>query len=235
MAEGIMRRRILEGIMERGVTVLDPSSTYVDDTVVIGQDSILYPSTLLEGKTEIGEGCVIGPQVHISNSRLADRVVVRDGCVITESVLEDGVTVGPFAHVRPGTILRKGAKIGNFVEVKRSDVGSGSKANHLSYLGDAEIGAGVNIGAGTITCNYDGFRKSKTIIEDGVFVGSDSQFVAPVRVGRGALIAAGSTITRDVPPDALAISRVTQENKKGWAKKRGARLKAHNKKVERLR
>ncbi len=237
VAEGIVRRRVLERIMEQGVTVLDPSSTYVDDTVVIGQDSILYPSTLLEGKTEIGEGCVIGPQVHIGNSRLANGVVVRNGCVITESVLEDGVIVGPFAHLRPGTILRKRAKIGNFVEVKRSDVGSGSKANHLSYLGDAEIGTGVNIGAGTITCNYDGVRKAKTIIEDGVFVGSDTQFVAPVRVGKGSLIAAGSTITRDIPPDALAISRVPQENKKGWAKKRGSRPKAHNnnKKMERLR
>jgi bifunctional UDP-N-acetylglucosamine pyrophosphorylase/glucosamine-1-phosphate N-acetyltransferase len=152
-------------------------------------------------------------------------VVVRDHSVVTESVLEDWVTVGPFAHLRPGTVLRREAKIGNFVEVKKSEIGEGSKANHLAYLGDAVIGKGVNIGAGSITCNYDGVKKSQTIIEDDVFVGSDTQFIAPVRVGRGATIAAGSTITQDVPPGSLAIGRARQVNKKSWSKRKSKKAK----------
>jgi bifunctional UDP-N-acetylglucosamine pyrophosphorylase/glucosamine-1-phosphate N-acetyltransferase len=156
---------------------------------------------------------------------LGNGVLVRNGCVVKESILEDTVSVGPFTHLRAGTVLKKEVRIGNFVEIKKSELGKGSKATHLSYIGDAEIGKGVNIGAGTITCNYDGNKKSKTVIGDGVFVGSDTQLVAPVKVGRKAMIAAGSTITRDVPPGALAINRVQQENKTGWVKKRNLRAK----------
>ncbi|HEX9758634.1 MAG TPA: bifunctional UDP-N-acetylglucosamine diphosphorylase/glucosamine-1-phosphate N-acetyltransferase GlmU [Nitrospiria bacterium] len=225
VAETMMRRQILENLMDRGVTVIDPATTYVDEEVLVGQDSVLYPSTFLEGRTQIGEGCVIGPWVHIIDSCLGNGVLVRNGCVVKESILEDTVSVGPFTHLRAGTVLKKEVRIGNFVEIKKSELGKGSKANHLSYIGDAEIGKGVNIGAGTITCNYDGNKKSKTVIGDGVFVGSDTQLVAPVKVGRKAMIAAGSTITRDVPPGALAINRVQQENKTGWVKKRNLRAK----------
>ncbi len=151
--------------------------------------------------------------------------MIKDYCVIEESQIESHVSVGPFAHLRPGSLLRKRSKVGNFVEMKKSELGEGSKANHLSYLGDATIGNAVNIGAGTITCNYDGHKKDRTIIEDGVFIGSDSQLLAPVTIGAGSLIAAGTTVTKDVPSDALAISRPKQENRTGWAKRRRARQK----------
>jgi bifunctional UDP-N-acetylglucosamine pyrophosphorylase/glucosamine-1-phosphate N-acetyltransferase len=147
-------------------------------------------------------------------------VVVKDHCLIEEAVIEQGASIGPFAHLRPGTVVRRDARVGNFVELKKTDLGAGSKANHLTYLGDATIGAGVNIGAGTITCNYDGVKKSNTVIEDDVFVGSDTQFIAPVRVGKGAVIAAGTTVTEDVPADALVIGRVPQSVKPGWAKRK---------------
>ena len=230
MAEKIMRRRVLENLMDRGVTVMDPATTYVDEDVWIGQDSVLYPSTFLEGRTQVGEGCIIGPWVHITDSCLGNGVWVRNGCVVKESTLEDRVSVGPFTHLRPGTVLKKEVRIGNFVEIKKSEFGEGSKANHLSYIGDTELGKDVNIGAGTITCNYDGIKKSKTVIGDGVFIGSDTQLVAPVKVGRKAMIAAGSTVTRDIPPGALAINRVHQENKAGWVKKRNLRAKGRARK-----
>ena len=218
-AEKIIRRRIADKLMAQGVTLLDPENSRIDATVVIGQDTVVYPWTLIEGTTQIGEDCVISSHVRITNSQLGRGVVVQDHSVIAESVLEDHVSVGPFAHLRPGNLLRRKAKVGNFVEMKKTEIGEGSKANHLTYLGDAIIGKGVNIGAGSITCNYDGVKKSQTIIEDDVFVGSDTQFIAPVRVGRGATIAAGSTITQDVPPGSLAIGRVRQVNKKDWARK----------------
>jgi bifunctional UDP-N-acetylglucosamine pyrophosphorylase / glucosamine-1-phosphate N-acetyltransferase len=213
-------RRIGDRHMMAGVTLLDPETTWIDADVVIGPDTVIYPNVRLEGGTRIEEDCVIHSNTRISNCRLGTGVTVKDACVLTDSVLEDGVSVGPFAHLRPGTVLHKGARIGNFVETKKAELGEGSKANHLSYLGDAQIGKEVNIGAGTITCNYDGVSKHRTIIEDRVFVGSDTQFIAPVRVGRGAVIGAGSTITQDVPPDSLAIGRAKQEIKKAWAKKR---------------
>ena len=153
---------------------------------------------------------------------IGNRVEILDHCVFRDSQVEDDATLGPFAHLRPRVLVRKGAKIGNFVETKKTELGEGSKANHLSYLGDATIGKGVNIGAGTITCNYDGVRKSETIIGDGVFIGSDTQLVAPVTVGAGSVIAAGTTVTQNVPPDSLAISRVTQVTRPGWAAKRRA-------------
>jgi bifunctional UDP-N-acetylglucosamine pyrophosphorylase/glucosamine-1-phosphate N-acetyltransferase len=219
-AEKIMRKRTANRLMAEGVTLLDPETTCIDDTVVIGRDTMVYPWTFIEGDSRIGEDCVIFSHVRISNSHLGQGVVVKDHSVITESVLEDHVSIGPFAHLRPGNVVRQGAKIGNFVEVKKSEIGEGSKANHLTYLGDAIIGKDVNIGAGTITCNYDGTQKFQTIIGDHVFVGSDTQFIAPVKVGPGSTIAAGSTITKDVPPGSLAIGRARQVNKKGWAKKK---------------
>jgi bifunctional UDP-N-acetylglucosamine pyrophosphorylase / glucosamine-1-phosphate N-acetyltransferase len=219
-AEKIMQKRTLDRLMAEGVTLINPEATRIDSTVEVGRDTVIYPWTLIEGKTQIGEDCVISSNVRISNCRLGNRVTVKDHSVMSESVLEDLASVGPFAHLRPGTCVRRGARIGNFVEVKKSEIGEGSKANHLAYLGDAVIGKDVNIGAGSITCNYDGVNKWKTIIEDNVFVGSDSQFIAPVKVGRGATIAAGSTITEDVPPGSLAIGRAKQVNKKGWTRKK---------------
>jgi bifunctional UDP-N-acetylglucosamine pyrophosphorylase/glucosamine-1-phosphate N-acetyltransferase len=215
--ESAMRERIRRRWMDEGVTLLDPARIWIDDAVVIGADTVIAPGAWLEGETVVGSGCRIGPSSRITHSRLGNGVTVKDGCVIDEAVIEDHVSIGPFAHLRPGTVLRRDARVGNFVELKMADLGVGSKANHLSYLGDTVIGAGVNIGAGTITCNYDGVKKSRTVIEDNVFVGSDSQFVAPVTVGKGAIVAAGTTVTENVPPDALVIGRARQLVKKGWA------------------
>jgi len=223
-AEEILRKRIIEDWMAKGVTLVDPNRIQIDAAVKIGRDSILHPDVSLEGTTILGEGSEIYSS-RIKDSRIGKGVLIKDFCVIEESRIESGCIIGPFAHLRPGTVIRKGAKVGNFVEIKKSDLGVGSKANHLSYIGDAMIGKGVNIGAGTITCNYDGRKKEKTIIEDGVFIGSNSQLVAPVRIGARSLIAAGATITEDVPPDTLAISRTRQENKKGWVKKKRLRAK----------
>ncbi len=221
-AEAVLRKRINAHWMAEGVTLIDPAQIRIDAAVTIGRDSVLHPGVTLEGKTQVGEDCVLYPS-RIKNSRLGQGVVIKDHCLIEEAEIESEVSVGPFAHLRPGTLLRKGAKVGNFVEIKKSELGEGSKANHLTYLGDTVVGKGVNIGAGTITCNYDGRKKYQTIIEDEVFIGSDTQLVAPVRVGARSLIAAGSTITRNVPPDTLAISRVKQENKEGWTKKRSSK------------
>jgi len=224
--EGLLRERKLQQLMADGVTILDPLSTYVDQDVVVGKDTILYPNVLLEKKTVIGSECVVYPNVRISASTLEDNVTVLDSCLISESRVRSGSQIGPFAHLKNHTDIGKQVRIGNFVEIKKSVVGDKSKAAHLSYLGDADIGRGVNIGAGTITCNYDGFQKHKTTIEDDVFIGSDSQLIAPVIVKKGAYVAAGSTVTRDVPEDALAIARSHQENKEGWAKmKRQSKLK----------
>ncbi len=222
MAEAVVRRQLCAKWMEAGVTLRDPATTCLDADVEIGKDTVLHPHVTLEGKTRIGEDCVIRSHSRITDSLLGHRVVVQDSCVIREARLDDDSTVGPFAHLRPGAVLRRAAKVGNFVEMKKADLGEGSKANHLSYLGDAKIGRGVNIGAGTITCNYDGVHKHETVIEDEVFVGSDSQFIAPVTVGRGSVVAAGSTITNDVPADALAIARSQQVNRPGWAARRRA-------------
>lgn len=217
--EAIVRERIRRQWMAQGVTMLDPARVLIDTDVTIGSDTVLAPGVWLEGATEIGAACVIGAGSHIMSSRLGEGVEIKDHCVIDRAMIEDGASVGPFAHLRPDTVLRRKSKVGNFVELKKTDLGAGSKANHLTYLGDATIGADVNIGAGTITCNYDGEHKHRTVIEDGVFVGSDTQFVAPVRVGKGAVVAAGATVTADVPEDALVISRVKQVVKPGWAKR----------------
>ncbi len=219
-AEALMRDRINRKWMLEGVTMIDPDSTFIGDEVLLGRDTILYPNVRLEGRTRLGEGCIVYSGSRIEKSVIGRSVTVKDCSVIEESDIAAGASIGPFAHLRPGCVIGERARIGNFVEVKKSTVGEGSKANHLSYIGDATIGRDVNIGAGVITCNYDGFDKYPTVIEDGVFVGSDAQLVAPVTIGKGALIAAGATITRNVPPDALAISRAPQDVREGFASRR---------------
>jgi bifunctional UDP-N-acetylglucosamine pyrophosphorylase/glucosamine-1-phosphate N-acetyltransferase len=219
-ASALMRKRIVEGLTDSGVVFVDPDAVYIDYDVKIGADAVIYPNVYLEGGTRIGRDSVIYPNTRIKDSLLGSGVIVRDSTVIDNSTVRDKASVGPFAHIRPGSVIGPDAKIGNFVELKKSVVGRASKASHLSYLGDALIGRDVNIGAGTITCNYDGKHKHLTVIEDGVFVGSDTQLVAPVKISKGAYIGAGSTITRDVPRDALAISRMPQKHYKDWAKKK---------------
>ncbi len=216
VAEAVLRERIATRWMLDGVTMLDPRSTFIGDDVVIGRDTVLYGNLRLEGRTRIGERCTLYPGSRLVNAELADGVAIKDCCVIEESRIGPDAAVGPFAHLRPGSVLAARAKAGNFVELKKTTLGEGSKANHLSYLGDTTVGKDVNIGAGVITCNYDGFEKFRTVIGDGVFVGSDAQLVAPVTIGKGSLIAAGATITKDVPDDALAISRVPQSVRVGF-------------------
>ena len=215
-----LRSTRADELMAAGVTIVDPASTWIGADVTVGADTVLHPGTYLEGTTRIGRACVINSGVRIVDSTLDDHVVINNFCVIRESHIASGAVVGPFAHLRPLADVGENAHIGNFVELKKTRVGKGSKANHLAYLGDATIGERVNVGAGTITCNYDGTHKHPTIIEDGAFIGSDTQLVAPVRVGTGAYVAAGSSITEDVPPGALAISRGRQVNKPGWVEKR---------------
>ena len=223
-AEQVIRRQIRQRWLDAGVRMVDPASTWIDAGVTIGKDSVLYPNVMLEGSTVIGEDTIVRSGTRITDCTIGHRVEILDHCVFRDSHIEDDTTLGPFTHLRPHVLVRKGAKIGNFVEAKKVELGEGSKANHLSYLGDAKIGKGVNIGAGTITCNYDGVRKAETIIEDGVFIGSDTQLVAPVTVGAGSVVAAGTTVTQNVPLDSLVISRVTQVTRPGWAAKRRALL-----------
>ncbi len=222
VVEEAMRHRIRSRWLNAGVTMPDPRATYIDDSVTIGMDTVLYPGVTLEGQTRIGSGCVIRSASRITNSRVGKAVTIRDSSVVENAVIEDHAVIGPFAHVRPGSVLRKQSKVGNFVEVKNTDLGAGSKANHLTYLGDTTIGKRVNIGAGTITCNYDGYKKDRTTIEDEAFIGSDTQLIAPVRVGKGAVVGSGSTITEDVPAHALALSRSPQVTQDDWAAKRRA-------------
>lgn len=218
----MVRQTKNEELMAAGVTIEDPATTYIDPDVTVGPDTVIHPGVYLEGRTRIGAACEIHAGVRIVDSVLADRVVVHNFTVIVGSRIGPGARVGPFAHIRPESDVEAEARVGNFVELKKTVLGARSKANHLSYLGDATVGADVNVGAGTITCNYDGRQKHPTVIEDEVFIGSDTQLIAPVRVGRGAYVAAGSTITDDVPPGALAIARARQVNKEGWAAKRSA-------------
>jgi bifunctional UDP-N-acetylglucosamine pyrophosphorylase / glucosamine-1-phosphate N-acetyltransferase len=207
-------------LMDAGVTIFRPETVTIDAAVEVGADTVIEPYVQLLGETTVGSDCRIRSHSIVENSRIGDRVLVRPSCVIAESEISQGAQVGPFAHVRPGCVIGEGAHIGNYVETKNIRMGSGSKANHLTYLGDAEIGKGTNIGAGTITCNYDGVNKHRTLIGDGVFVGSDSTLVAPIVIGEGAYIAAGSCITEDVPADALALGRAHQTTKPEWARKR---------------
>jgi bifunctional UDP-N-acetylglucosamine pyrophosphorylase/glucosamine-1-phosphate N-acetyltransferase len=221
-----MRLAKCRQLMADGVTVFYPATCVIDADVEIAPDSVIEPFVQLLGKTRIGTACRVRSYSVIRDSEIGDGVMVRPGCVIEEARIGTRAVVGPFSHLRPGTEIGESAHVGNFVETKKIKLGKGSKANHLTYLGDAEIGAGVNIGAGTITCNYDGINKHKTVIEDGVFIGSDSTLVAPVRVGKGAYVGAASCITNDVPADALAVGRARQVVKEGWAlEKRSARKK----------
>jgi len=212
----VLRGRINRELMLSGVTMIDPATVYIDRGVRVGRDSVIHPGVAILGDTVIGERCEIGQGALIRDCTLADDVVVKAGSVMEQAIVHEEVAIGPMAHLRPGSELSAQVKIGNFVETKKVFMGVGSKASHLTYLGDATIGSQVNIGCGTITCNYDGVRKHQTVIEDGVFVGSDVQLVAPVRVGRNSLIAAGTTVTKDIPADSLAISRTPQTNKEGW-------------------
>jgi len=221
----LMRRRINTDLMRAGVTLVDPAATYIEPQVRIGEDTVVHPGVHLRGATVIGRDCLIEPGAMLTDSVLADRVHIKAGSVIEGSEIGAGSAVGPMAHLRPGTVLVGENKIGNFVETKKARLGRKSQASHLTYIGDAEVGERVNFGCGTITCNYDGVNKYQTTVGDDVFVGSDVQFIAPVTIGSGSLIGAGSTITRDVPPDALAISRSEQKNVEGWAAKKRAKQK----------
>ncbi len=216
----ILRARINHAHMVAGVTLIDPDTTYIDDGVVIGADTTIYPGAHVRGNTTIGNNCTIETGVVIDNCTIADHSYIKASSALEDSALGEHSTVGPMAHLRPGTVLCGNNKIGNFVETKKSIIGERSQASHLTYIGDAELGRDVNLGCGTITCNYDGVNKHKTIIEDGVFVGSDTQFIAPVTIGRNSLIGAGSTITKDVPADALALSRSEQRIIAGWRKRK---------------
>jgi bifunctional UDP-N-acetylglucosamine pyrophosphorylase/glucosamine-1-phosphate N-acetyltransferase len=230
VANEVLRQAKLKDLMLSGVTMVDPKTTYVDQTVEVGKDTILYPNCHLQGGTKIGERCILEPNSKVSDSIVGNDVTIRSNSVITESKIEEGASIGPFSHLRPLSEVKTKAKIGNFVEVKKSSIGKGSKANHLAYIGDSFLGESVNIGAGTIFCNYDGFEKHPTVIGDRVFVGSNVELVAPVKVGNGSTIGAGSTITKDVPEGALAISRTKQKNIKGWSKKiENRRKKVKNK------
>ena len=221
----LMKDRIIKRWKDRGVNFIDTGSVFLSSSTHIGKGTVVYPNVHLEGNTRIGRDCTIYPNVRICESVIEDGAVIKDSTLIESSVVKERALVGPFAHLRPGSEIGVKAKIGNFVEVKKSIIGPGTKASHLSYLGDAKIGRDVNIGAGTITCNYDGHSKDVTTIEDGVFIGSDSQLIAPVRVGKGAYLGAGSTITKDVPSKALALSRVEQVNIEGWVTKRESKMR----------
>jgi len=216
----IVRQTKNAELMAAGVTIEDPQTTYVDPGVTIGADTILHPGVSLEGRTTIGGGCEIHSGVRIVDSTVGDRVTVNNHCVVTDSSLASDSRVGPFAHLRAGAVVGDHARVGNFVELKKTTLGPGSKAMHLTYLGDAEIGAKVNIGAGTITCNYDGVSKNQTTIEDGAFIGSDSQLIAPVTVGKGAYVGSGTTVRDNVPAGALAVSAGRQRNLDGWVDKK---------------
>lgn len=220
LAAAELRRRKNDDLARRGVVFLDAASAWIEWDVRIGPRTVVQPFVVVEGKTRIGADVRVGPHVHIMSSVLGDRVRVLSSTVMEDTVVERDAQVGPFSRFRPGTRVRAGAKVGNFVEMKNTDFGPGSKAQHLSYLGDSRVGEGVNVGAGTITCNYDGVRKNPTRIEAGAFIGSGTELVAPVTVGRGAYVAAGSTITEDVPAGALAIARARQAVKPGWARER---------------
>ena len=220
-AAEVLRERKMLALSDKGVTVHDPHNSWIDLDVTIGADTTIYSSVIIEGKSVIGSQCRLYPFVHIINSRVGNRVKILGSTVIEESVIESDAQVGPFSRIRPNTIIRSGAKVGNFVEMKNTVFGKKSKAGHLSYLGDCDVEKEVNIGAGTITCNYDGKKKSKTVIEAGAFIGSGTELIAPIKIGKKAYVGAGSTITKDVAPDSLAVARSKQvEKKRGRRKKR---------------
>ncbi len=217
-AEAVLRRRLLEALMLDGVTVEDPATTYVDAAVRVGADTVLRPMTVLRGETVIGRDCEIGPMAQIRDTRIGDRVRIG-ASVVEEAEIGDGVEIGHFNRVRPGSVLESGVSLGTHAEVKNSRVGAGSRVSHFSCVLDSDVGSEVNIGAGTVTCNYDGREKHRTAIEDGAFIGSNSSLVAPLRVGRGAYVAAASAVTRDVPDGALAVGRARQRTIEGWRRR----------------
>jgi bifunctional UDP-N-acetylglucosamine pyrophosphorylase/glucosamine-1-phosphate N-acetyltransferase len=221
----ILRTTKNDELMAAGVTIVDPATAYIGPDVTVGPDTVIHPGVYLEGQTRIGSRCQIHSGVRIVDCEIADEVVINNFCVLTQSRIERGARLGPFAHIRPDSRICEASHVGNFVELKKTTLGRGSKANHLAYLGDATIGEQVNVGAGTITCNYDGVNKNPTVIEDHAFIGSDTQLIAPVRVGQGAYVAAGSSITEDVPPGSLAIGRGKQVNKEGWVGKKKQKQK----------
>lgn len=231
-ADKVIRHRLAHELMKSGVSVRDPSRLYVEPGVEVGRDTTLGPGVELRGNVKIGAGCTIEQGCVITDCTIGDRVHVRPYCVLAESTVGNDAVVGPFAHVRPGSVIEDEVHLGNFVETKKTRMGKGSKANHLSYLGDADVGAKVNVGCGTITCNYDGYVKSKTVIEDGAFIGSDTQLVAPVTVGKGAVTGAGTTVYRDVPPGALALTRPDIVFVEGWADRKRERMLAGGGKTE---
>ena len=224
-----LRAKKTRQLMEAGTTIFRPETCDIDADVEIGPDTVIEPFVQIIGQTRIGSDCRIRSYSVITNCDIGDKVLVRPGCIMESSVVRNGAQIGPYSHLRPGSDVGEEAHVGNFVETKKTKLGKRSKANHLSYLGDAVIGEGVNIGAGTITCNYDGANKHLTTIEDGVFIGSDSTLVAPVKIGEGAYVGAGSCITDDVPADALAIGRGRQVNKLNWAAGKREKLKSAKK------
>jgi bifunctional UDP-N-acetylglucosamine pyrophosphorylase/glucosamine-1-phosphate N-acetyltransferase len=218
--DALLRFRKAYALMANGVTIYRPETCVIDPDVEISADTILEPFVQILGRTRIGSDCRIRSFSVIRDSHIAGNVLIRNGCIVDQAVIASGAELGPYSHLRPGSEIGERAHVGNFVETKKTKLGRGSKANHLTYLGDSEIGPGVNVGAGTITCNYDGTSKHMTVIEEGAFIGSDSTLVAPLRVGKGAYVAAGSTITEDVPADALALGRSRQITKEAWARRR---------------
>ena len=224
--DALLRARKCTELMQSGVTIYRPETCTIDSEVQVGPDTVIEPFVQLLGKTVIGSDCRIRSYTVLTNTQVADGVTIKHGCISEDSIIEDNAILGPYSHLRPASHVGPQAHVGNFVEMKKTRLGRGSKANHLTYLGDAEIGEGVNVGAGTITCNYDGANKFKTIIGDGAFIGSDTTLVAPVKVGKGAYIAAASCITQDVPDDSLGLTRPPQITKEGWVTKKREKLKA---------
>jgi len=224
--DAVVRERTLARLMIEGVTVLDPRATYVEADVAVGRDTVLYPGVRLAGQTTIGEACVVGTGCQLTDVTLADRVTLRPYSVLERSTVEESATIGPFARLRPGSVIGAGAEVGNFIEIKQATLGRRVKAHHVGYIGDATVGEAANIGAGTVTCNYDGERKNETRIGARAFVGTHSSLVAPLTIGEDAYVGAGSVITKDVPPGALAIGRAPQVVKEGWVERRRARQAA---------
>ena len=224
-----LRAKKARELMASGVTIFRPDTCDIDADVQIEADTVIEPFVQIIGRTRIGSDCRIRSYSVITNCEIGDKVLIRPGCIMEDSIVRNGAQLGPYSHLRPGSDIGEGAHVGNFVETKKTKLGKRSKANHLTYLGDAVIGEGVNIGAGTITCNYDGVNKHGTVIEDGVFIGSDSTLVAPVKIGEGAYVGAASCITEDVPADALAVARGRQVNKENWAEEKREKMKSTKK------
>jgi bifunctional UDP-N-acetylglucosamine pyrophosphorylase/glucosamine-1-phosphate N-acetyltransferase len=218
-AEAVFRDRVNKKLMLAGVTIVDPNTTYIDAQVEVGQDTVIYPFTILRGKTQIGKDCMVGPNVDITDTTVGSGVTIRQA-VVEKAEIGNNCNIGPFSYLRPGTVLRDNVKVGDFVEIKKSLIGEGSKVPHHTYIGDAILGKSVNVGAGTITCNYDGKNKHQTVIEDGSFIGSNSNLVAPVKIGTNAYVAAGSTVTADVPEGSLAVARGRQKVIADWEKRK---------------